>query len=405
MADMAGAPVRHASAAKRGAGRGERLLTATDLTTSALPLATLQLVELARALSASARLLILDEPTAALNDSQSETVHTAVRRSVEQGAAAIYVSHRLGEVLDFADTITVLRDGRVVGSSPAGETSVERMMADMAGAPVRHASAAKRGAGRGERLLTATDLTTSALPRAVNLSVRSGEIVGIAGLAGAGKSELLCALFGLDRPTGGRVVIRTADGQRSLGGASDAVRAGIGYLGEDRKLGGIFAGLPVRDNVMVPGSPVATRPGGLIDRPAESALFSDICERAGIRAAGADQPIEQLSGGNQQKALLGRWLCRQPRVLLLDEPTRGVDVRTKHAIYDLLFGLAGEGVAIVFASAELEEQQLLADRVVVMSGRTIVAAFERGGWTETELLGAAFSAHTGMPAIRVEARP
>lgn len=354
-----------------------------------LSLADRQLLEIAKALAADAGILILDEPTAALTAPQAERVHDVISRRAADGAAVIYISHRLGDVLDVADTVTVLRDGRVVCSDAASSFTVESLVEHMAGRTFDKASPLCAEDDCELPLLSAANITTADLPVPISLTGHAGEIIGLAGLAGAGRSELLMALFGLAPLTGGSVH-RYVDGVPTpVTSATRAVRAGIALLGEDRKDSGIFAGQSITHNVMVPGRQC---PFARIDQRRDAAATRALVERLGIRCEGPEQDIAELSGGNQQKVLLGRWLNRDSAVFLLDEPTRGVDVATKSAIYDLLFELQRDGRCIILASSETEELMTLCNRIHVMSGRRLVASFDRGDFSEQAILATAFSA-------------
>ena len=363
-----------------------------ETTADHLSLANRQRLELAKAIYTDCRLLILDEPTASLNASQAERVHRIIGEMAAAGVAVVYISHRLSDVLAIADTVTVLRDGEVISSVPATDTSVERMMAEMTGGEIAAAVHRHDSDDEGPLMLEARAVTTTDLPHEVDLACRGGEIIGFAGLAGAGKTELLQALFGLVPLKSGSIVRHLPDKQAVIRSPGEAVRSGVGFLAENRQAMGIFPGLSVLDNVMTPGGAASSSPLSMIDRKAESAAGDKLKGQLTIRCGGLDQPIEQLSGGNQQKALIARWLRRDARVLLLDEPTRGVDVGTKEAIYRLLLALRDDGRSIVVSSSENEELMTICDRIVVMSNRKPVAEFHRGNWSENAILSAAFRA-------------
>jgi ribose transport system ATP-binding protein len=356
-----------------------------------LSLADCQLVELARAMSAACRLLILDEPTAALTAQQAASVHRCMAELAAEGTSVIYISHRLQDVLEVADTVTVLRDGRVVSCLPAAETSADRLLQEMSGGVLSREGTSVRSSRAAGSLLDVRGLTTDALPDPISLRCAAGEIVGIAGLAGAGKSELLQAMFGLAQRTGGDVVCHLDAAAIRVANAREAIAAGMGFVAEDRQSMGLFPHLSVLANIMTPGSAGI---GGSLRRTggcAETAAVGRLVERLAIRCTGAGQPITELSGGNQQKTLLARWLRMGVKVLLLDEPTRGVDVPTKQAIYDLLFELREQGKSIVMASSENEELMTVCDRILVLSNRKPAAELQRGSWSEQAILSAAFS--------------
>jgi ribose transport system ATP-binding protein len=356
-----------------------------------LSLADRQLVELARAMSADCRLLILDEPTAALTAQQAASVHRHMAALAARGVSVIYISHRLKDVLEVADTVTVLRDGAIVSSQPAADTSADQLVQEMSGGVLMHHRGTQGARRLAQTLLEVRNLTTRDLLHPVGLACGAGEILGIAGLAGAGKSELLQAVFGLAQRTGGNVVRHLDDGDLSIGTAGEAMAAGMGFVAEDRQSMGLFPHLSVLGNVMTPG---ANSIGGSLRRSGsrgERRTVDELIKKLAVRCTGADQPVTELSGGNQQKTLLARWLRLDVQVLLLDEPTRGVDVATKQAIYDLLFELRQQGRSIVVASSENEELMTICDRILVLSNRQPAGEFLRDSWSEQAILAAAFS--------------
>jgi ribose transport system ATP-binding protein len=328
-----------------------------------LSLAERQMIELAKALCSDSRLLILDEPTAALTAPQADRLHQIIRDRAASGTSVIYISHRLEDVLAIADTVSVLRDGRLVMSQAASSLTVEDLVESMAG----------------------------------EVFQKRADVV-----AGAGRSELLHALFGLT-PLSSGVVTRTKNGEQVvLRSAGQAVKTGVAFLGEDRQAMGLFNGQSVLANMMLPGKPENASPLRLVDRDRELAAAQALENKLDIRCHGLTQDIAELSGGNQQKALIGRWLNCESDVFLLDEPTRGVDVGTKSAIYDLLFELQSNGKCILLASSEIEELTTVCSRIVVMSGRKLVQTFERGEWSETEILTAAFQEFTSDRAAATQ---
>ncbi len=365
---------------------------AADSPAARLSLAERQLLELAKALNGSCRVLILDEPTSALAAQQAERLHDILREKASQGTAIIYISHRLHDVLDVAGRVAVLRDGAVVAESNASETSVPELIRQMTG---REPGTRRRSMRRPAQPADATGterMTTRDLPEPLTLSCRHGEIVGLAGLAGAGRSELLQALFGLVPLTGGRR-FRGGHRESEIENPAQAVRLGIGLVDEDRKATGIFAGQPVLTNVTLPGIRRHAGRWGTIDRAAEAVQGSRLIAELAIRCRGPAQDIAELSGGNQQKALLARWLHAGTEVFLLDEPTRGVDVGTKATIHALLDDLRAAGKALLVASSEIDELMAVCDRIVVLSKCRIVAEFQPPDWSEATILDAAFTGH------------
>lgn len=368
-----------------------------DVHASELSIAERQLLELAKAVATDCRLLILDEPTSALAGPQAERVHQIIADLTANGTSVIYISHRLDDVLRISNTVSILRDGEIVISAPADSMTVADMMEHMSGRSAQRAGTRDVTARADTPVLEADHVTTDHLPHPISLSCYRGEIVGIAGLAGSGRSELLQALFGLAPLTGGEVRRCRRTGKTAIQNASQAVREGIGFLGEDRQSMGVFAGQSILTNIMIPGDSVGVSGLRLVDRNGELAAGRELVGKLAIRCAGLDQDIAQLSGGNQQKTLIARWLRCDSDVLLLDEPTRGVDVATKGAIYELLFELQDRHKAMVVTSSELEELMALCGRILVLSGRKPVRIFERGDWSETALLAAAFDELVDAP--------
>ena len=355
-----------------------------------LSLAQRQLLEIAKALVDDPGLLLLDEPTAALNAIQAEHLHAIIRERAESGLSVIYISHRLNDVLNIADTVSVLRDGQVVAAKPAAEFSVDELVSLMAGEALEQSETASRQVG--EVLVRADAITTKKLPYPISLNAHAGEITGLAGLAGAGRSELLHALFGLDRLASGTVTKRGKDNDVTINDAKQAVRSGVALVGEDRQSMGLFEGLSVRTNMMLPGNRSQQARLRAIDTNNEKAVTKSLINRLSINCQGTEQSIAELSGGNQQKALIARWLNAGSDVFLLDEPTRGVDVGTKHALYDRFRELAGDGRCLIIASSEIEELMTVCDRIIVFSDRRIAAEFTRDEFDEGAILTSAFSA-------------
>lgn len=318
-----------------------------------------QLVEIARALEVGARVLIMDEPTSSLGHGETERLFAVVRQLAARGVGVIYISHRLGEVQELAQRVVALRDGRNAGELTAAEASHARMAALMVGREL--APVARTPAAPGPVVLELRALRTRAFPRhAVDLQVRAGEIVGIAGLLGSGRSELLRAIFGADPRAGGTVAVLG----RAVGPTPRAaIAAGLALVPEDRKEQGLLLSMSVRDNLSLP----SLRPRGPFLHPAfERGLAAGAIAELRIVTPDADCAVGTLSGGNQQKVVLGKWLATGPRALLLDEPTRGIDVGSRAEIHARLRQLARSGLAVLFASSELEEVLALADRILVL---------------------------------------
>jgi ribose transport system ATP-binding protein len=349
-----------------------------------------QLVEIAAALARPCRVLVLDEPTAALTDPEIDLLFRHVRRLQAEGVGVIYVSHRMDEIRRLADRVTVLRDGRVVETAPVESLPLDRIVRLMVGRAV----AEQHDLGErtlGPVALRVEGLSRGAAVRDVSFEVRRGEILGIAGLVGSGRTELLRAVFGADRPEAGQVIV---DGRPvAIRSPRDAVRAGIGMIPEDRKAHGLLLPRPVRLNATLGRLAAVTRPRGWVAPTRERAVAERGTRQVAVHAASVEQPVAELSGGNQQKVVLARWLLRDPEVLLLDEPTRGIDVAAKATVYRLLGELAARGKALVVVSSELRELMAVCDRIAVMSAGRLVVTFARGEWTEDALTAAAISGY------------
>jgi len=365
-----------------------------DTPAGTLGLADRQLLEVAKALAINFRLLILDEPTSALARPQADRLHEIVAEIAADGTSVIYISHRLDDVLQLSDSVTILRDGQVVESTAADSLTVADMMEKMTGRSQGGAGILSGNVSVNDPVLEMDSVTTAALPHPISFTCHRGEIVGLAGLTGSGKSELLEALFGLVSLTGGTVSRRTVNEKIQVQSASQAVTSGIGFVAEDRQAMGLFPGQSVLTNITLPGLSAIASSFGLVDRKREFAIGADLVAKLAIKCNSPQQNIEQLSGGNQQKALIARWIHHDSEILLLDEPTRGVDVGTKNAIYDLMFEMQGRGKTILLASSEIDELMAVCDRIMVLSDRRLVRVFKRGQWSETEILTAAFQEFT-----------
>jgi rhamnose transport system ATP-binding protein len=348
-----------------------------------------QKVEILRALARDAELIVMDEPTASLGAEETAQLHEIVRSLAAAGRTVLLVSHFLREVLALADEVTVLRDGRLVSTAPAAEQTEESLIHAMLGRSLTAAFPPKRMApDEAPAVLTVRDLHAPRV-EGVSLTVRAGEIVALAGLVGAGRTELARAIFGAERPTAGSVEL--AGGDALSGGPRARLRAGVAMIPESRKEDGLLLGRSVTENVSLASLGSVSR-YGFVRRGAERRRTREALERWTVRADGPGAPVSSLSGGNQQKLLFARMLLCGPRVLVADEPTRGVDVGAKRAIYDLLASLADEGLGVLLISSELEEVLGLAHRVLVMRGGCIVDELAGEQMTESAVLGAAFAA-------------
>jgi ABC-type sugar transport system ATPase subunit len=349
------------------------------------PVPVRQMIEIAKAWGHRPVVLILDEPTSSLGPVEAERVLALARRHAAGGGAVLFIGHRLDEVRAIADRVVVLRSGALVADLTPAEATEERMIREMVGSELARADLAPPSTVAREAVLAVRELTADGLGP-VDLDVRAGEIVGVAGLMGSGRSRLLHTVMGAQPRTGGRVAFAGADFRPRHPG--DAVAAGIGLVPEDRKAQALLPAHSVRWNVTLATLRRISRRGVLRPR-ADKAHAARIVRDLGVRLHSQEQPIGALSGGNQQKAVFGRWLAARPRLLLLDEPTRGVDVGAKAEIYGLIDAAAQDGLAVLVASSELEELLWICHRIVVMARGRIVADLPREKFTKETIMTAA----------------
>lgn len=321
-----------------------------------------QLVEIAKALSYQTRILIMDEPTAALTERETERLFAIIRKLAAGGVGIVYISHRMEEIFAISHRITVMRDGRNVATVKTSEAGFEQLVKLMVGREIT-TRFPKLGASLGGEVLRVEGLTRSGKLNNISFTVRAGEIVGIAGLMGAGRTELARSIFGADRPDSGEIAV--AGKKVIIHSPSDAIRAGIALISEDRKQQGLVLGMSVGDNISL-ATLAAVSQHGLIDSRAEKKIIADSINTLKIRTTGMEQPVKTLSGGNQQKVVIAKWLSAKPKVLIMDEPTRGVDVGAKAEIYRIMNMLTAAGAGIVMISSELPEILGMSDRVLVM---------------------------------------
>ncbi|AWM86362.1 sugar ABC transporter ATP-binding protein [Microvirga sp. 17 mud 1-3] len=353
---------------------------------STLSMAEMQLVEIARALIANSRILVMDEPTTSLSSRETDALFALVRQLRSDGMAIIYISHRMAEVYELADRVSVLRDGTYVGTLPREEISAERLVRMMVGRDLSSFYKKEHNAkgSRGPVIFSVRDMRDGQRVHDCSFDLHQGEVLGIAGLVGAGRTELARLIYGADPRTGGEILL---GGQSlSIHSPQDAIDAGVVYLTEDRKHLGLFLDLTVRENINLSVLGRDARPGGVLNLKTAKDRAAAAIRALGIRVAGDAVPVGSLSGGNQQKVLLSRLLETRPRILILDEPTRGVDIGAKSEIYRLIDDLARNGVGVIVISSELPEIVGICDRVLVMREGRI--AGEVGG--------------TGHPAISQE---
>jgi ribose transport system ATP-binding protein len=357
---------------------------APTATVSTLSIGRQQMVEIAKALSIDARILIMDEPTSSLSSHEAEQLFRVIKDLRASGVSVIYISHRLGEVKELADRVVVLQDGENAGELPREEISHDNMVRMMVGRDVSQFYARQQHE-IGEAVLQVEDLVTPTWPQhALSFSVRRGEIVGVAGLVGAGRTEMLRTLFGIDRPLRGTVQLNGKS--IKLESPVDAIRAGMALVPEDRKQHGLIVDMAVRANIGLAGLRYKQRPLGFLNQAAETADTTEMIRKLRIKTPSAEQIARYLSGGNQQKVVLGKWLALDPSLLLLDEPTRGIDVGAKQEIYRLMEELAEQGMSILFVSSELEEILGMSDRTIVMHEGRITGELTRDQLSEEAIM-------------------
>ncbi|MFE3407804.1 sugar ABC transporter ATP-binding protein [Streptomyces mirabilis] len=366
-----------------------------------LGIARLQMVEIAKALSLNARVLIMDEPTAVLTSEEVEKLFAIVRRLREDGVGIVFITHHLEEIAALGDRVTVIRDGKSVGQVPASTTEDE-LVRLMVGRSIEQQYPRVRAAGddgSGTTLLTVEGLTRDGVFHDVSFEVRAGEVVGIAGLVGAGRTEVVRAVFGADPYDKGTVKVAGSALRRH--DVNAAMAAGIGLIPEDRKGQGLLLDASVEENLGLVTMRAATH-GGLVDLKGQRAAAARIAEQLGVRMAGLGQHVRTLSGGNQQKVVIGKWLLADTKVLILDEPTRGIDVGAKVEIYQLVNELTAAGAAVLMISSDLPEVLGMSDRVLVMAQGRIAGELSADEATQDSVMALAVSTPTTNSVTAVE---
>jgi rhamnose transport system ATP-binding protein len=350
-----------------------------------LSIADQQVVEIGKALSLDARVIVMDEPTAALSASEVARLFDVVRTLREQGAAVLFISHRLEEIFEICQRVTVMRDGKHVLTDDLDGLTADDLVRAMVG---RELEKRPRGdqAAPGETVLDVARLTREGVFIDVSLTVRAGEIVALAGLVGSGRSEVARAVFGIDRYDAGAVKVRGKPLRKAS--PTTAMAEGVGFVPEDRRQQGLVMDMSVQQNVAL-ASLGRLRRAGFIRSSSEHALAADWAARLAIKYGRLTDPVSMLSGGNQQKVVLAKWLSRKPAVLIVDEPTRGIDIATKAEVHHLLMQLARDGVGILMISSELPEVLLVSDRILVMREGRLAAEFARADATEEAIIAAA----------------
>jgi len=349
-----------------------------------LTVAKQQMVEIAKALSFESRVLIMDEPTAALNNAEIDDLFRIIRQLKGHGVGIVYISHKMDELKRISDRVTVMRDGRYIDTVPAATTSMETIISMMVGRPLFESDRAPAPATDHEVVLEVRNLNRGRFIKDVNFVVRKGEILSFAGLMGAGRTEVARAVFGADKVDSGEIRIRNE--KVSIRTPSDAVANGVGYLSEDRKHFGLATGMDVESNIVLASMRRFLSLGFFLKRPIIRETAASFVKRLGIKTPSVAQKVALLSGGNQQKIVIAKWLVRDCEILFFDEPTRGIDVGAKSEIYKLLNALAEQGRAVVMISSELPEVLRLSHRILVMCEGRITGELPAAGATQEQIM-------------------
>ncbi|MGW5399430.1 sugar ABC transporter ATP-binding protein [Streptomyces sp. NPDC003952] len=366
-----------------------------------LGIAQMQLLEIARTLWQDCRVLVMDEPTATLTPRETERLFTLLRRLTARGTAVLYISHHLEEVFEISDRLTVFRGGRNVVTRKPADTDTAEVIRLMVGRDMEAAYPPHVPREPGPELLRAEGLTAPG-GRPASFALRAGEVVGVAGLVGSGRTETVRALFGADRAVGGRVLLRGREVR--IHSPRDAVRHGLGLLTEDRKEQGLVLDMPLAANVTLAATAKVSR-GGLLRRAEEDRLAREAVESLAVRTPGIRTPVRTLSGGNQQKVVLARWLLAGADVLMVDEPTRGIDVGARYEIHQQLIDLAAEGRALLVVSSDLPELIGICDRILVFSRGGLAGEVARADFDSSHILALAYSGYTDTEARRPTEHP
>lgn len=357
-----------------------------------LSVAEQQMVEIARALSMQSQLIIMDEPTSALSEHEVQQLLGIIRELKAQGISIIFITHHLEEALNICDRVTVLRDGRNVGTGAIADVTLDDVIRLMVGRSMSELFQRETGKRAGDVALRVTGLSRERDPRDpsslalhnISFEVRKGEILGIAGLVGAGRTELARAIFGADKFDSGQVEIDGASVR--IHSPRDAIRLGLGLVPEDRKQQALFLDLAIRENMSLAALKDMVLPGGFVNASAEQSLVERYHRALDIRMTSAEQRVRNLSGGNQQKVVIARWLALQPKVLIVDEPTRGIDIAAKAEVHQLLDELARDGIAVIMISSELPEILSMSDRIITIRDGRLTGVFTRAEATEEKLM-------------------
>jgi len=342
-----------------------------------------QMVEIAKALQTKAKVLIMDEPTSALTSVEINQLFTLIRELKTKGCGIIYISHRLDELQHIVDTVTIMRDGKFIVEKPFSEMTMNQIISNMVGREIKE-KFPRVHAEKGRKILSVQNLCAGRMVRNVNLDVYEGEILGIAGLMGAGRTETTRAIFGIDPKERGTI---TLDGKElMIHCPEDAIREGLVLAPEDRKKDGLCTKLSIRENIALPNLDKLCNKLGIVNRKKEDAMVVKVVQELKIKLAGPEVDASSLSGGNQQKVVVGKWLARNSKVVIFDEPTRGIDVASKVEIYQLMNQLKKQGIAVLFVSSEMPEILGISDRIIVMCDGKITGSLMQEQATQEKIL-------------------
>jgi len=354
-----------------------------DTLVGSLPVSKQQMIEIAKAISADAKVLIMDEPTSALTSKEINELFNTIRRLKADGLGIIYISHRLEELQHIVDRITIMRDGQYVDSGNFADFTMSDIIARMVGRKIEDYFP-RVSAKRGRKIFQVRNLNAGRMVQNINIDLYEGEIVGVAGLMGAGRTETTRAIFGVDPKTSGEIDI---DGSRvNVKRPSDAIKAGLVLVPEDRKKDGLCTRLSIRENIALPNLDWICSRLGVVKKSMEKDIVDKSRKNLMIKMASPENNASSLSGGNQQKVVVGKWTIRNSRVVIFDEPTRGIDVGAKLEIYNIMNRLKQEGIGVLFVSSELPEIMGISDRIIVMCDGRITGELDREGATQTEVL-------------------
>ncbi len=348
-----------------------------------LPVSKQQMIEIAKALSVNAKILIMDEPTSALTSREIKELFAIIGQLKAQGCGIVYISHRLEELSHITDRVTIMRDGRYITSGDFASFTMDEIIANMVGREIKE-KFPRVHCEKGKKVFEVKGLNAGKSVRDVSFSLYEGEIVGFAGLMGAGRTETTRAIFGVDAKESGTIIL---DGEEiKISGPMDAIRAGIVLAPEDRKKDGLCTKLTIRENIALPNLDIICGKSGVIDRNKETEICEEAVQNLSIKTPNVDIDAGNLSGGNQQKVVVGKWLARNSRVVMFDEPTRGIDVGAKVEIYHLMNKLKEQGIAVMFVSSEMPEVMGIADRIIVMCDGRITGELTAEEATQNEIL-------------------